>query len=401
MNLGRLDMKRLQQLFRRHPPRLGFAVEGRAINIVRLEKYEGERLSVVSYGELDVDWKRAGVMEQQRIRSALKQLGRGVVRASVNLEHPSLRIRRMTFAKMPERDLLEAIRWSFREVVDGSLENYVVGYTPLPGEVEPNRVSLVAYGAAEQAITEAQAMIKALGLRLISIEPQATALLAAFDANGLLQDGQHHICVCFGDSFTQFNVMKGGTMLFSRPLVGINHDGLVQLVMRNMSMEERPAEDLLAAWAEQSGRGDAGGSPSPTWPPTSPGQPVAPDQTAAASPDVGLPAAAPPPEGAGPDPSALSQVGASVGHFFSQLSIEVQRSVDAFCIMYSVERVEDIWVCGKMIRYPGVVAHMQKTLGISTKVFNPFSRLMEPERQTPEVILRAPAFAVATGLAIP
>jgi len=95
------------------------------------------------------------------------------------------------------------------------------------------------------------------------------------------------------------------------------------------------------------------------------------------------------------------KVETTVGHFLSQLVIEVQRSIDAFCIMYGVDSVDDLYLCGSGVLYPGLVSHIQKTLGIETRVFNPFARMLEKERQTEEVVERAPLYAVAVGLALP
>lgn len=361
-----LDIQKLRRIFRRRPERLGLSIDSRTVRIVRLKREEDE-IGIAAFGELDLDLWHAGAMEQQRLRSAVRQLGEGIVRVAVGIEHPTLRIRRMGFAKMPERDLLEAIRWNFREQVEGAIEHYVVGYTLLPEQQEEGRMSVVAYGVAEEAVKEYTALVRSVGLKVVSLEPHATALLAAFSANGILDDGKPHVCVSFGEAFTQFIVLRNRAMLFSRPLAGISHDALVHLIMRNLNIEDHEARQALAHWMVFSG--------------TPASQVEQTDDTENAA--------------------QLRRIETTVGHFLSQLVIEVQRSIDAFCIMYGVDRVEDIFICGQGVAYPGLLEYMPKTLGISTKVFNPFGRLLEKARQTPEVARQAPAFAVATGLAIP
>lgn len=359
-------IRRLRRMFRRRPPRLGIAIDDRSVRIVRL-KAEEDEVGVAALGELDIDLWHAGVMEQQRLRSAIRQLGGGIVHAAVGVEDPTLRIRRMSFARMPEQDLLEAIRWNFREQVEGAIEHYVVGYAPIEGQGEANRMTIVAYGIAQEAVKRYLDAVRSVGLKAVSLEPHATALLAAFFANGVLSDGKHHVCVSFGDSFTSFIILRDRSMLFSRPLAGSSHDALVQMLMHQLGVDQREARDALAMWIASAGEQEA-----------------RPDSSDLA-------------DGA----ALLQRVEATVGNFLSQLVIEIQRSIDAFCIMYGVDRVEDLFLCGEGACYPGFLAYVQKTLGIPAKIFNPFERLLEEARQTPEVVRRAPFFAVATGLAIP
>ena len=365
IDLGAVNVRKIMSRFRREPERLGIAIEGRSVRIVRMKRETDAVPSIAAFGGLDIDLWHAGVMEQQRFHSAVKQLGAGSVRAAVNIEHPTLRVRRMSFAKMPERDLLEAIRWNFREQVEGAIEDYVVGYTQLDMQAEGGKMMIMAFGVAQEAVKEYVALLKSVGIKPVSLEPQATALLASFYANGVLSDGQYHVLVSFGDAATQFTVMRGRSMLFSRPLAGISNDSLIRLIMRNINLEEGEAREALTAWIERTA------------------MEAAPADAADVS-DAAV---------------RMRRIETTMGHFLSQLVIEVQRSVDAFCIMYGVDHVHDIYVCGEGVNYPGLVQHMQRTLGIATKIFNPFERLLEAGRLTPDVAARAPLFAVATGLA--
>jgi Tfp pilus assembly PilM family ATPase len=86
--------------------------------------------------------------------------------------------------------------------------------------------------------------------------------------------------------------------------------------------------------------------------------------------------------------------------FFSQLAIEVQRSIDAFSILFAVDHVDKIYLCGTGAYCPGIAAHMQKTLGVRTKLFDPFSRVTQ-EKLHESIRSRSAIFAVAFGLAIP
>ncbi|MFH0799343.1 MAG: pilus assembly protein PilM [Pseudomonadota bacterium] len=367
IDFSSLDLKQWKALFRKEPERIGLEVEGRSVRIARVVEGSDGGFVLSSFGDLDIDLRHASVMEQQRFRSAMRQIGGGLTRVAVSIEHPTLCIRKMVFAKMPDSDLREAIRWNFREQVEGSIDQYVVGFTPLDEYSEANRIALMAFGLSQEAIKEHIALMKSLGLKAVSLEPVATALLASFHMNGILSDGNCHVCVAFGNMVTQFIVMRGRSLLFSRPLSGINGEALLKLVMQNLNLDEGHAREALSSWMKGKAEESA--------------------------------------EGALPGEAAgLSEqdriMDATVGQLLSLMVIEVQRSVDAFCIMYAVDRVEDLYVCGSGVYYPGLVTHMQKTLGIETRIFNPFKRLLPPERQTADVVRRAPLYAVAVGLAI-
>jgi len=261
---------------------------------------------------------------------------------------------------MPDSDLEEAIRWNFREHIEGPIDKYVVGHTHIDDVEEEGRMSVMAYGVSSEAVEEYVKTVKSLGLSPISLEPASTALLAAMNANGLLKDGMCHVCVLLGDSSSIFSVMRGNSMLFCRPLPGVSNSALAKLVMRNLNIDEDKARASIRDWISGTGHEDAG--------------------------DEGL----------------MKRLDTTIGHFYSQTVIEIQRSIDAFCIMYSVEHVDAIHLCGMGVLYPGAVEHIRKTLGVAAcSVFNPFEGLADKSRLTEDTIRRAPLYAVAVGLAIP
>lgn len=371
-NLGSLFGSILQRI-QRPRSRLGIALDGPAVRLVRVEHTKEGAYSAVSYGEIDIDLANASALDQQRFRSAVRQVGGGITRAAVNVEHPTLRIRRMSFAKMPERDLVEAIRWNFREHVEVPIEQYTVGYTILGEDEAEGKITLMAYGLADEAVKQYEALMKSLGLKLVSLEPSSSAILAALAVNGILADGGYHVCVIFGAETTHFVVLQKESLLFCRPLAGISTAALLKLLMRNLNMEEREAIAAMTAWIE---RGMT--------------------EREASSEEEGEPE----PSG---DRSALQsrRIEMTTAHYYSQMVIELQRSIDAFCIMYGVDRVDAIHVCGPGIFYPGVVGHLEKTLGLPTTVFDPFAGLEQQGERTEAERLQAPLFGVALGLAIP
>jgi Tfp pilus assembly PilM family ATPase len=336
-------------------PRLGVFLEERVSRIVRVDRVRGDEFRIAGFGEVDAGLLTASDADKQRFKMMIRQIGGGLTRVAASIEHPSLRIRRMNLAKMPERDLLEAIRWNLREFIEGPVDNYIVGQIPLEEEADEGRVTCLAYGLTSEVVESYSRALKDLGLKPVSLEPSVSALLAAFQANNILGDDRYHVCVFTGETESFFSVMKGHSLLFCRPLAGINEDALVKLLVRNLSLPEDDIVQALTAWMGGSRRED----------------------------------------------DLLKRLAISVGHFFSQFVVEVQRSIDAFCILHEVDRVDILHLCGRGVFYPGIIERTRKTLGIETVVFNPFERLMDPGSMTEEVARVAPLYAVAVGLAIP
>jgi type IV pilus assembly protein PilM len=358
MKPGRFNPFEMWENLRRRKERLGVDIDGRSVRVVRMARDPAGKYSVAAFGQLELDLLHSSSGERQYFKNMVKQLGGGITAVAANAEHPSLRVRRMSFAKMPERDLIEAIRWNFREHVEGPIEKYVVGFTALDDAAEDGKVPIMAYGLASEAVEDYTKVLKSVGLKPVALEPSASAILAALSVNGLLADGRHHVCVSFGDSTTLFSVLKGRALLFCRPLPGVSNESLARLAMRNLNLDAEKARHAILTWIG--------------------------DKSVAAT-----------------DPETVKRLETTVGHFLSQLVIEIQRSVDAFCIMYGVEHVDAIHICGAGVLYPGLVEHVGKTLGVETGIFDPFKNLMEPSRYNDETARAAPLYAVAVGLAIP
>ncbi|MBI4367436.1 MAG: pilus assembly protein PilM, partial [Deltaproteobacteria bacterium] len=91
-------------------------------------------------------------------------------------------------------------------------------------------------------------------------------------------------------------------------------------------------------------------------------------------------------------------VAAVMEEFYTQLLLEMQRSIDGFIALYPGGEVKRIYVCGGGSALPNLASHLSKNLGIATDLFNPFQRIVDPEGKAPAV----PAlYAVAVGLAMP
>lgn len=352
-----MDVASIVAKFKKVPERLGIDVCSGGIKVIRLNRMSDESIEVAGRGFIDIDIAESTPLEMQRAKAMVQQVGGGLKNAALSIEHPTLRVRQMRIAPMPERDMLEAIRWNFREHVEVPMEQYAVGYTPIERFVEGEQRLVMAYGVASEAVERYTNFAKSLGCKVVSVEPVVTAILVSYDANKSWVESQYTAALVIDVHQSYFLVMSDGVLLFSRPLAGISVEALVKLIMRNMALDERPAREEFERWLI----GAVG----------------------EAKEEVDL--------------DRRQRLIMTIGHFFSQLVIEVQRTIDAFCIMYDAEKVDIINVCGEGARFPGIVEHLKKTLGVKTERFNPFERVKLRE----EITETDSIYATAVGLAIP
>ncbi len=333
---------------------LGCDIGAASVKFVRLIR-EKETFSLQSYGivEATVLGENAAV-GLQRVKTYFRENGISGSKANVNIEDKSLRIRRMDLAQMPDGDLKIAIRWNLREYVDGPIEKYTVGHSNF-GDMKVNgdKRPVLAFGVSTEAVEGILHMAKQMGLKPLTVEPNATALLAAFDLNVGWEKGKYHVMIDLGSTVANFIVVGNGLLLFSRPLQGSGSETLKKTIARELSVTPDKAEGYL----KQIVKGN------------------------------GLPE------------EVSSKIPGIIASFFSQFSIEVQRSIDAFCIMFHVDRVDDIYLSGGGSMLPGVCEYMTKNLGVATKLFNPFAKIDASVANGR--IVNPQLYTLAVGLAIP
>lgn len=274
-------------------------------------------LALKSLGMIDADAIGGGEVPMRRVQAYLSEHGLAGCRSAINIEDKTLRIRRMDLPEMPDGDMKIAIKWNFREFVDGGIEKYAVNYSKLETlNDNGGKRSIIAYAVSSESIEQLSKISKQVGLKLVSVEPNATALLSAFDLNVTWEAGKKYAMADLGSRTANFTVMGDGCLLFSRPLSGI-------IVKHDV----------------------AGGT------------------------------------------------------FLGQLAVEMQRSIDAFCLMYGVDKVDKIYMAGGGSLIEGITEHLSKTLGIETVLFNPFSRINTS--LSGGNISNPQLYAVAVGLAVP
>lgn len=145
--------------------------------------------------------------------------------AAVSFEDPSLIIRKFELPKMPELDLIEAIKWNLRDSVENEIENYTIQYSKIAefedGDVVKNE--LVVYAANRTAVADFKLRVEGLGLVLFMIEPAAVTLASALD-RCRPDEENFHAGLDIGYNHTKFYVIGKRNFIFSRPIIGISYE---------------------------------------------------------------------------------------------------------------------------------------------------------------------------------
>lgn len=331
----------------------GCDVGATSVKFVLLKKNKG-LLSLESLGIIEADILGENHVALQRTRAYLKEYDLLGHQVALNIEDKSLRIRRMDLPEMPKNDLKIAIRWNFREYVDGAVEKYAVDYSLLNGiKIEGDKKPFLAFAVSSESIDLLTKAVKTAGLKPSSVEPNATALLSAFDLSTAWEKDKFYVIIDLGGMTANFIVVGNECLLFSRLLANANCDVLVKNLTKDLGITPEQALAHLKSY----------------------------QSAAKLSEEIN------------------TKLQASIEQFFGLMVVEIQRSIDAFCLMFHVEKVETIFLCGGGSLLPGISGYLTKNLGIATKLFNPFEKIV-----TSEVggnIPNSQLFAVAVGLAVP
>lgn len=145
--------------------------------------------------------------------------------AAVSFEDPSLVIRRFELPKMPELDLIEALKWNLRDHIESDVEQYTIKYSKI-SEIEEGdlvKTEIVVYAAKKSAILDFKLRVEQVGLLVFMIEPSAVTLASALD-RFMPEENRYIAGVDVGYHQTKFYVVGDRTFIFSRPVPGVNYE---------------------------------------------------------------------------------------------------------------------------------------------------------------------------------
>lgn len=142
--------------------------------------------------------------------------------AAICIDDPSLKIRKISLPKMPDSDLKDAIAWKMRDVVEGSIGDYVVRSSQLEAEKQSGgkNMQMVGYAMHKKVISDFMQRIELAGIHPLFVEPSAVSQAAIIES--IYPSTDHWIAgIDLGSHNAIMVIMGHGKFHFSRPLPGI------------------------------------------------------------------------------------------------------------------------------------------------------------------------------------
>lgn len=145
------------------------------------------------------------------------------LQAAVCVEDPQFKIRKIELPKMPDADLKEAIRWKMRDVVEGSVDDYIIRWSGLAEgpDVDNKKITVVGYAVPKSVVDKTMTLLQKAGLKPHHIEPGVVSLGVTLEACTPSTE-EWHAGIDLGVSKTNLVILGHGRFYFSRPLAGIN-----------------------------------------------------------------------------------------------------------------------------------------------------------------------------------
>lgn len=199
---------------------VGVDLGARLTKIVRLNFAQSQPqidiCEAIPTGLLDQDFDR-------QLREQLKRLRLTGAMVASSIDDPSMKIRKVEVPKMPDADLIEAVKWSLRDIVDDDVEKYFITHSLIREfeEGDAHKLELVAYAVKKEAVKAYQSLLEKLGLSPVFIEPASVSLASTLErCLGTLEEYAAGVNIGYHQSL--FTIIGKGVFVFSRPLPGIH-----------------------------------------------------------------------------------------------------------------------------------------------------------------------------------
>lgn len=315
----------------RKVPLVGMDIGVTGIKLARLRRRNDGTIEAISHWLYPENPFGAaqGEGDIPRFRDFLRQEQLTNVPVACSIEEASLKIRRVELPKMPDADLKEALQWQLRDVVEGPMSEYIVRHSLIEefsvGDVK--KLSLLAYAIRKNAVTKRVEVLKKLSLKPVVIEPAAVSLLALFDHLHDWKEGEVYGIVNLGESGSYFSVMENGKLYFSRPLGGVSGKQFREVIEKEIGVPPSMATNFKEILMR-------GGDFSKT-------------------------------------PDMKERLEALLPLLHTRIAVELQKSVDAYTLMFRREKIDRLFLCGGGASLKGVQDFLTKNLAIPTEVLDP------------------------------
>lgn len=316
------------------------------IKVVRLKK-NGPEYELLGYGIHKAS-------EENKIKEFFNkhELDKGDIR--INSNHISLKVRRVEIPAMSDEEIPEASKWSLKDVLSGNLDDYLFRVIKLPNSLNKNENILLTVFAIKKEITDSRIKhVKKFNLAPTMLAPNISVLRLLVSKFDKEEKASQSLIVEIGNKLSLLGVIYNKFLLFSRLLPGISGEILTRNISRDLNVSLDEADEMKMKYDDK-------------------------------------------------DKEQNVALANTISHFFSKITIEIQRSMDAFKL-FEFEGVPDfskLYLSGGGVYLSGLVKHLEDFLQIPATLLNPFLCVDTTRFKGSNLADRAALYTVACGLAM-
>jgi len=338
---------------------VGIDVGSSSVKLVKLRESRGN-YQLINVGILPLAAETIvdnTIMDSSAIVEAISNLVAGMKvkgkRVASSISGHSVIIRKIMLSLMTEEELEASIQWEAEQYIPFDLSEVNIDFQILgPDAKDPSQMNVMLVAAKKDYVDDFVSVFSEAGMDPVVMDIDCFATENTFNVNYGFVEDEVVALVDMGASAVSVNVLKGDVSLFTRDIQA-GGNLIREELQKRLGISSDHAE--LAKLGSR------------------------------AIDDV--------------DPEAIDEVMADA---VENLVQEVQRSLDFFAATSSDDKIVKIYLTGGVSKSTKVREALERILGISTEVVDPFRNISVNSKEFDPEYLKAvgPMLSVATGLAM-
>ena len=275
----------------------------------------------------------------------------------VSLKSKYYKVKDIELPRIPDEEIAEAVKWQLRDSLEGDPDDYYYQHIKLPEAYAPSqdKQAMFVFAVKNEILKERQEFFKSLGLNCEILEPDVSGARFAFFQNVGKDVSATYAFMEMGYQSSYFAVFKERDFLFYRDIPAISGQAVTKTISKDLNISINEAEECKLTY--KIGEGD--------------------DQK-------------------------MAKVGTSISNFLSKISIEIQRSLDAYSLTTKdvASDVKGLYISGGATYLYGFEEYLKRTLGLTIERFNPFKGIDKSEISAGSLANKEAFYVIACGLAL-
>jgi len=347
----KLDWKRSFKFELEERRVLALDIGSSAVKIVQMDKYNGG-YAVTAAGTVEIAASKDNNNQREinttrAIRECLESTGIRTRMAVCGVSGPEVAVRYFKFPSLPPEEIEGAVTLEAAQVCPFNVEDGAVDYQLIP--YDENDVTGILVAATNKVIKNKVQLAKNASLDCVLMDIEGLALLNCLNEYEKRKAGRTTVVLNVGDSFTTLAIMSDNGLPFIRDMAYAG-DGIVEEIATENNVSTESIKKILS----------------------------------------------------GDSMEAQLELGDSLERACERLIADVTETLRYYAAQEKSAIVEKIFVCGGFALVRGFVEVLDKELGATTVLWNPFDKMRCDAGRFCEDMLakRGPAMTVAAGLAM-